>query len=75
MYTLAFVFLEDPRPNERGLICVYTYDWTDEADVMRVREELRNLGFTWRLPYKTDEDTYNNIYRATGHKHISKYFC
>ena len=33
----------DPRSR---VICVYTYDWKDEADVKRVREELRRLGIT-----------------------------
>lgn len=39
------------------VICVYTVDWRDEADVMRVREYLRRLGFTDTLFYKRDDDT------------------
>jgi len=57
------------------VICVYTYDWTNEADVMRVRKALRDLGFTRKLPYKSDADTYAGKYRATGHTRISKYYC
>jgi hypothetical protein len=34
----------------RRVICVYTYDSTDEADVRRVRAELRALGFTAKIP-------------------------
>ena len=32
------------------VICVYTYDWRDEEDVMRVRQELHQLGITWKIP-------------------------
>ena len=45
-----------PNPQTR-VICVYTYDWTDETDVMRVREELRALGNKRTISYKTDADT------------------
>lgn len=37
------------------VICVYTYDWTDKEDVMRIRQDLRQLGITWKIPYKADE--------------------
>jgi len=61
------------NPNKR-VICVYTYDYTDEQDVRRVREELRHLGINGRIPYKTDEDTLSGKYQITGHTRISKYF-
>ena len=61
------------NPNKR-VICVYTYDYTDEQDVRRVREELRHLGINSRIPYKTDEDTLSGKYQITGHTRISKYF-
>src|SRR5262245_15869141 len=55
-----------PNPNATNraskVICVYTYDWTDEADVRRVRHELRALGITSKIPYKADEDTYAGRY-------------
>ncbi|MGB3208098.1 MAG: putative phosphothreonine lyase domain-containing protein [Crinalium sp.] len=60
-------------PNE-NVICVYTYDWADEQDVMRIREELRKMGITRKIPYKTDEATRSGKYRATGHQKISKYW-
>lgn len=69
------------RPNAHAtdqntkVICVYTYDWTDEADVMRIREELRKLGIMQKIPYKADEDTYEGKYRVKGHTRISKYYC
>lgn len=48
------------RPNELAtsqrtkLICVYTRDWQDHADVLRVLQQLRDLGVISRLSYKTD---------------------
>lgn len=67
-----------PNPNvtnpETKVICVYTYDWTDEKDVKRIREELRKLGITNKIPYKADEDTLSGKYRITGHRSISKYY-
>ncbi len=56
------------------VICVYTYDWTDEADVRRVREELRALGITSKIAYKADSDTDAGRYSRLGHKRISKYY-
>jgi len=57
------------------VVCVYTYDWSDEKDVKRIREELRKLGITNKIPYKADEDTLSGKYRITGHrKSISKYY-
>jgi hypothetical protein len=67
-----------PNPNaatsKEKVICVYTYDWTDEKDVRRIREELRKLGITNKIPYKSDEDTLSGKYRVKGHKRISKYY-
>ena len=67
-----------PNPNATNrnsrVICVYSYDWKDEEDVRRVRKELRKLGITDRIPYKSDEDTLSGKYRVTGHTRISKYF-
>lgn len=61
------------NPN-RKVICVYTYDWTDEQDVRRVRQELGKLGITWKIAYKADQDTLQGKYLQTGHKNISKYY-
>ena len=59
--------------SRQKVICVYTYDWTDEKDVKRIREELRLCGITWKMPYKTDQDTEIGKYSAT-HERISKYY-
>lgn len=62
-------------PNSKAMIiCVYTYDWRDEQDVKRIREELRKIGIIRKIAYKTDEDTDQGRYRVTGIKRISKYF-
>lgn len=44
------------------VICVYTEDYTDEAELARTRKVLRELGFTEELGYKRDIDTRNNVY-------------
>ncbi len=68
-----------PNPNAvtstSKVICVYTYDWKDEKDVMRVREELKKLGFTQKIPYKTDNATSEGRYSVKGHTRISQYYC
>lgn len=57
------------------VICVYTYDWRDEKDVKRVREELKKIGIARKIAYKTDEDTEQGKYRTTGTtEKISKYY-
>ncbi|MDO8529551.1 MAG: DUF1917 domain-containing protein [bacterium] len=57
------------------VICVYTYDWRDEKDVKRVREELKKIGIARKIAYKTDEDTEQGRYRtATTTEKISKYY-
>lgn len=47
-----------PLPNARDpkkhVIAVYTGDENDAADVRRVRDVLRGLGVSWRIPYKSD---------------------
>lgn len=66
------------NPNAKNtnqkVICVYTYDWTDEEDVKRIREELRNLGITLKIPYKADKNTLEGKYANRGNKRISKYY-
>jgi hypothetical protein len=65
-------------PNEFALrpgkhvICVYTPDANDREDVMRVRAELRALGFAARIPYKTDQATMEGRYEGSGR--VAKYF-
>ncbi|GAB9476198.1 hypothetical protein Gpo141_00013267 [Globisporangium polare] len=57
-------------PNDPGasgkdpahLVCVCVDDFTDQADVWRVRESLRDMGFTRRLAFKADAYTHVGIY-------------
>ncbi|MFH1247219.1 MAG: putative phosphothreonine lyase domain-containing protein [Candidatus Micrarchaeota archaeon] len=74
----AKVATAKPNPNAASsakVICVYTYDWSDEKDVMRVREELKKLGAIRKIPYKSDGDTLARKYVNRGNTRISKYYC
>ena len=56
------------------VICVYTYDWKDEIDVRKIRDELRNTGITRKISYKADEDTDLNRYQTNTMEKLSKYY-
>jgi hypothetical protein len=62
------------RSTGTRVICVYTYDWTDEADVRRVRARLRDLGFVARLSYKADADSRARNYAGQSQGRIAKYY-
>ncbi len=74
----AKVSTAKPNPNAKDpnskVICVYTYDWTDEKDAKRVREELRHLGIMSKIPYKADNETFSGKYANRGNTRISKYY-
>jgi hypothetical protein len=61
----------DSRDN-RKVIYVYTKDWADEPDVMRVREKLRELGFVDRIGYKRNLETFAGEYAKKG-KRVTYY--
>jgi len=65
-----------PNPHETspkdGVICVYTYSLDDLQDVRRVRQALRELGVTWKIPYKLNADI--GRYRIQGDTKISKLY-
>jgi hypothetical protein len=61
----------DPK---KHLICVYTGDENDPADVRRVREALRQLGITWKIPYKSDAATRDGQYEVTTGGPAAKYY-
>lgn len=46
----------------KHVICVYTMNYLDEEDIMRVRETLRDIGIESRLYYKPDIYTLLGIY-------------
>lgn len=39
------------------VICVFTYNYKDEEDVLRIRQQLVDLGITQKIPYKSDLQT------------------
>jgi len=71
----AKVSTAKPNPDSRDnrkVIYVYTKDWADEADVMRVREKLRELGFVDRIGYKRNIETFAGEYAKKG-KRVTYY--
>jgi hypothetical protein len=71
----AKVSTSKPNPESRDnrkVIYVYTKNWADEADVMRVRETLRMLGFTERIGYKRNIETFAGQYAKKG-KRVTYY--
>ena len=67
-----------PNPNSRDpnkhVVCVYTADAANETDIKRVRSSLRDLGISWRIPYKTDQATRAGEYAINGSKRIATYY-
>ncbi len=71
----AKVSTSKPNPESRDnrkVIYVYTKNWADEADVMRVREVLRTLGFIERIGYKRNIETFAGEYAKKG-KRVTYY--
>jgi hypothetical protein len=48
------------------VICIYTYDFRDKANVGKVLAKLREIGIQGRLFYKTDQATLNGLYAVEG---------
>lgn len=55
-------------PDKKRVICVYSYDYTDKDDVMRIRQKLRDLDITWKIGYKTDAATKAGNYYKKGQR-------
>ncbi len=73
--TSSKVSTAKPNPESSGdkkVIYVYTRDWRDETDVMRVREHLRHIGFVDRLGYKRNIETFAGEYSKKG-KRVTYY--
>ncbi|MEN6395907.1 MAG: putative phosphothreonine lyase domain-containing protein [Methanoregula sp.] len=71
----AKVSTAKPNPDSRDsrrVIYVYTKDWAYEVDVMRVRENLRKLGFVDRIGYKRNIETFAGEYAHKG-KRVTYY--
>ena len=54
--------------DNRVVIYVSTADWSDEKDVMEIREKLRALGVDKRIGYKRNIETYQGEYSEGGKK-------
>lgn len=54
--------------NNEHLICVYTYNHTDETDRKRIRQALSEIGFNQKLYYKADETTMQGLYSKQGQR-------
>ena len=71
----AKVSTAKPNPDSRDsrkVIYIYTKDWADEPDVMRVREKLRDLGVVDRIGYKRNIETFAGEYAKKG-KRVTYY--
>ncbi len=71
----AKVSTAKPNPDSRDnrkVIYVYTKDWADEVDVMRVRGKLKELGFVDRIGYKRNLETFAGEYASKG-KRVTYY--
>jgi len=71
----AKVSTSKPNPESRDsrkVIYIYTKNWADETDVMRVRETLRTLGFIERIGYKRNIETFAGQYAKKG-KRVTYY--
>lgn len=62
-----------PNPS-RHVICVFTYDSADRADVARIRGALRDLGVTEKIAYKTNQATREGRYKVRGDKNVALYW-
>ena len=54
--------IANPDSHSSLVCCVYTKDYRDLEDVMRVRGKLFELGFKHSIVYKRDIDTLDGIY-------------
>lgn len=61
------------KNSDDHVICVYTKDHRNVADVMRVRAALREIGVIKKIPYKTNTATLNGSYAKNGKK-VSKFY-
>ena len=60
--------------DSKAVIIIYTYDYEDKDDVMRIRNELRELGIQWKVTYKPDKATKEGKYSNRGDAKISIYY-
>lgn len=44
-------------PGKDHVICIYTYDYADYQDILRIRKELYEIGIRRPISYKSNEQT------------------
>lgn len=71
--TTALPHPSAPDP-KKHVVFVYTRDANDPADVRRVREALRQLGVTWKIPYKSGGPTGAGEHDVTAGGPATKYY-
>lgn len=60
--------------SDSHVICVFTADYMDSADLQKVRQGLRRLGVKQRISYKPDVYTHCRIYKSNEWNiHPSRY--
>jgi hypothetical protein len=64
---------KNAQRSDQKLICVYVSDYNDLSDVGRVLAQLRLLGFTGRLNFKTDTATLSGEYAFNSSGPVSLY--
>lgn len=62
------------KKKRERVICVNTYDADDRQDVSAIRNQLRVLGISKKIPYKLDSVTQARQYSVQGDSNISYYF-
>lgn len=68
----SLVFLLSDRMAHKPTVCVYTKDFRDEDDVLRVLKELEDLDILQpgrSIYYKSDAFTYLDLYSATASRY------
>lgn len=64
------------HPGEPHVVCVYVEDYSNEAEVNRVREALRKVGVRWKIGFKPDIYTHLGIYKTNEWRiRPSRYFA
>ena len=65
-----------PLDEDTHVICVYVDDYTDEEEVMKLRQDLRDVGIGWTLSFKPDSYTHLGIYSGNPWKvQPSRYYA
>lgn len=59
---VATALARSGRGYSQHVICVYTADWRDTADLLAARAVLAELGFVEELGYKRDLETQARVY-------------